>query len=115
MTFRLICQDCQRKYDPASLVWRCACGGLLDPAEFPIRLLPLEQIRQRPATLWRYREALPCAPGYDGWQALTMGEGLTPLVPLAAETPTLFTGDPFSAEARERVVFPLCGAGLKAA
>ncbi len=34
----------------------------------------------RPWSLWRYRTALPPLPG-DRWREVTMGEGMTPLVP----------------------------------
>ena len=86
MPFHLLCSGCGQAYDPASLVWRCACGGLLDLAEFAVRF-PLESIQRRPPTLWRYREALPFASDDTGWQQVTMGEGFTPLIPLSAETP----------------------------
>ncbi len=86
MAFNLRCSACGREYDPASLVWQCACGGLLDLAEFAVRF-PLGSIQARPPTLWRYREALPFAPEYTGRQAITMGEGFTPLIPLALQTP----------------------------
>lgn len=88
MSFHLVCSACGREYDPASLVWRCVCGGLLDLAEFEARF-PLERIQRRPPTLWRYLEALPFAPEYNGWQDVTMGEGFTPLIPFAPDTPPL--------------------------
>jgi threonine synthase len=86
MPFNLRCGVCGQEYDPASLVWRCTCGGLLDLATFEAHF-PFEAIQQRPPTLWRYREALPFAPDYTGWQQITMGEGFTPLIPLGAEAP----------------------------
>ncbi len=86
MDIHLICSACGRAHDPASLLWRCPCGGPLDLAGFEARF-PLERIRERPPTLWRYREALPFAPDSTAWQAVTMGEGFTPLIPLAPETP----------------------------
>ncbi|HEY7358141.1 MAG TPA: threonine synthase [Ktedonobacterales bacterium] len=86
MNIHLLCSACGRAHDPASLLWRCPCGGLLDMAEFETRF-PLERIRERQPTLWRYLEALPFAPESDAWQAVTMGEGCTPLIPLAPETP----------------------------
>jgi threonine synthase len=89
MTFRLVCSACKQEYDPASLVWRCTCGGLLDLAEFPVSF-PLEHIRRRPATLWRYQEALPFTPTYTGWQTVTMGEGFTPLIPLKGHSSRVF-------------------------
>jgi threonine synthase len=83
---KLKCTVCGQEYEPASLVWRCSCGGLLDLAPFEARF-PLEHIQRRPPTLWRYLEALPFAPGSVTWQAVTLGEGFTPLIPLAPEMP----------------------------
>ena len=57
MSFRLLCSACHREHDPASLAWRCACGGLLDLAPFEAQF-PQRAIQSRPATLGRYREAL---------------------------------------------------------
>ena len=86
MTLRLLCSACQRDYDPASLAWRCVCGGLLYLTPFEAQF-PLSAIQTRPATLWRYREALPFAPDDTGWQSITMGEGMTPLVLLHPQEP----------------------------
>jgi threonine synthase len=90
MIFQFVCSECGQEYDPGSFIWRCAaCGGLLDLADFPVRF-PLDKIRKRAATLWRYREALPFDEVYTGWQGVTMGEGLTPLVPLSQEQANVF-------------------------
>jgi threonine synthase len=86
MTYPLICSECERTYEPSSFAWRCVCGGLLDLAPFPIDF-PLATIRTRPPTLWRYRETFPFASSYLGWQAVTLGEGMTPLLPLNIQTP----------------------------
>jgi threonine synthase len=86
MAFELVCSMCQQKYDPASLVWRCACGGLLDLAPFPVNLA-FSSIQTRNAGLWRYREALPFASTFTDWQAITMGEGSTPLLAAGADLP----------------------------
>lgn len=85
MIFRFVCSECGQEYEPGSFIWRCAvCGGLLDLADFPV-CFPLNEIGKRAATLWRYREALPFDEAYEGWQGVTMGEGLTPLVPLSRD------------------------------
>ncbi len=84
--FNLMCNVCAREYDPASLIWRCPCGGLLDLPEFTASF-PLDRIRERPPTLWRYLEALPFSHRSNTWQDVTMGEGFTPLVRLAPDTP----------------------------
>jgi threonine synthase len=86
MNIHLLCSACGREHDPASRIWRCPCGGLLDVSPFEARF-PLERIRNRPPSLWRYLEALPFAPEFTAWQAVTMGEGFTPLIPIAPEAP----------------------------
>ena len=58
-------------------IWRGTDGALLD-IDFTPRLDPAE-VASRPATLWRYREALPLA---DDAEPVTLGEALTPLVAL---------------------------------
>lgn len=59
-------------------MWRCSCGGLLD----------LDGVRAAyegfvagdgPWSLWRYRAALPTI---DGWEAVSLGEGMTPVAAL---------------------------------
>jgi threonine synthase len=61
-----------------SLRWRCPCGGLYD-VRFKA-VFPREAIRNRPQSLWRYREALPLPA--EG-EAVTLGEPVTPLLPWA--------------------------------
>jgi len=74
----LHCADCGRPHPLTELAWRCAdCQGVLDLAEFRPTMPTLDTLRHRRATLWRYAEALPIAEPVD----LTMGEGMTPLVP----------------------------------
>jgi len=62
-----------------SLAWRCTCGGVLDVAEFAIEL-DTSALPGRSASLWRYAEALPIAVD----PMITLGEGLSPLVPSRA-------------------------------
>lgn len=69
------------RYDPSELPWKGAGGELLDVAPFPVRF-PMDRVRTRPPTLWRYLEALPFAWESTAWTRVTMGEGFTPLVPL---------------------------------
>jgi threonine synthase len=75
----LICATCHGVAPTDTLHWRCACGGLFD-----LRLkatFPREAIRNRPPSLWRYREALPLSPESE---MVTLGEPVTPLLPWAA-------------------------------
>jgi len=75
----LICSDCAARYPVESLVWQCSCGGVLDVAEFAIDM-DIAALPGRTSSLWRYAEALPI----EVDQTLTLGEGLSPLVPARA-------------------------------
>jgi len=69
------CRRCGRGWDLASPGWRCQCGGLLDlqgPKADPIG-------GTEPWSLWRFRSVLPSG---DAWKKVTLGEGMTPLVPV---------------------------------
>ena len=74
----------------------CACrlfsgrGRLAVPVRRPVRPRPSRSPtvpspvsgrgRGQPWSLWRYRKALPFSSSATAWQAVTMGEGATPLV-----------------------------------
>ena len=53
---RLVCRECAKNYSLNEEIWRCSCGGLLDLDFQPF--FPINRIRQRKPTLWRYREAI---------------------------------------------------------
>ncbi len=73
----LTCANCGQDHTLSSLAWRCSsCGGVLDLTGFTPSLASLGTLAGRPATLWRYREALPI-PEPAG---ISLGEGMTPLV-----------------------------------
>ena len=74
---RLICTKCRQNYSLEEKIWKCACGGLLD-LQFDSGF-PIEKIRSRKPTLWRYREALPISRDQN---ILSFDEGFTPLVPV---------------------------------
>lgn len=79
MPAEMVCATCQTAAPRDTLRWRCPCGGLYElrgTAAFP-----RDTLRERPQTLWRYREALPLPPGCD---AVTLGEPVTPLLPWSA-------------------------------
>lgn len=88
MDIHFVCHDCGKKHHPRSLLWRCPCGGLLDVDQFTISF-PFDEIKKRPATMWRYREALPFVSDSTVWEALTLGEGYTPIVPLDSKYPNI--------------------------
>lgn len=76
--------DCSRPCGAAGLGPRgrhhlCACGAPL-LARYDLEALrgwPRESLRDREATLWRYRELLPLLPGDH---PVSLGEGFTPLL-----------------------------------
>ena len=74
-TLLLRCGRCGHPAPPDPAAWRCPCGGpwALKPGGVSFRR---EALRGAPASLWRYREALPVS-----GPPVTLGEGMTPLVP----------------------------------
>ena len=81
----LECADCGANHDANIEQHRCVCGGILlaryDLARLA-REVPREQITARSwsAGLWRYAELLPVERPED---RVTLGEGATPLLPVA--------------------------------
>lgn len=72
------CRKCNRSYPEDTLLWRCACGvPFRYHMPYPARFSK-ERIRVREKTIWRYAEALPAI---DTKNIVTLGEGMTPLVP----------------------------------
>jgi threonine synthase len=78
---RLVCSSCGAAHDLDRLQTVC------ERCQLPLRVdyaldasaLPRAALRDRPTTLWRYAEVLPVAPAH----AVTIGEGWTPLLPVA--------------------------------
>ncbi len=73
----LECSACGKKYDASVEQHLCSCGKPL-LARYDLRraaaTLTLENLKERPRTLWRYAEVLPNDP------PVSLGEGMTPLV-----------------------------------
>ncbi|MBI2080946.1 MAG: pyridoxal-phosphate dependent enzyme [candidate division NC10 bacterium] len=81
----LTCAACGRVAAFGDGHWRCACGGPFESRED--RPFPRAALERRPPGLWRYWEAFPL-PGPDA--AVSLGEGMTPLLPLGWDgTPVL--------------------------
>jgi threonine synthase len=72
----LECARCGTRHDAHEIQHRCACGGTL-LARYDLGALEPGCWDHRPLGLWRYRELLPIA-----GEPLSLGEGITPLVPL---------------------------------
>jgi len=73
----LACAACGRPAEYADRRWRCACGGPFESRQD--RPFPRTALGSRPPGLWRYWEAFPL-PGPEA--AVSLGEGMTPLLPL---------------------------------
>lgn len=88
MTFSCLshvdCARCGRRHDADVVNNLCACGSPLlaryDLAAVRARLRPAD-LAHRPPTLWRYHEVLPVR---DEARVVSLGEGMTPLLPLPA-------------------------------
>ncbi|HHV78842.1 MAG TPA: pyridoxal-phosphate dependent enzyme [Firmicutes bacterium] len=73
------CLRCGEKYDDSGVHWRCKCGGPLE-YEGPVRPFPAD-LRGRPWSMWRYKEAIPVSPE----AIVSLGEGMTPITVLPWE------------------------------
>lgn len=88
MNIKYICCECGEKYDPNTLVFKCKCGGLLDLEKLDLKF-SVKDISSNEWSLFRYLKALPFEDSFSSWKDVTMGEGLTPVVPLEKDNPNL--------------------------
>jgi threonine synthase len=78
-----------KEYAPRSMVWHGDKEELLDLEPYEVAF-PLDKIRSRAPSLWRYLEALPFDASENCWQSITMGEGFTPLVSIDPLRPEVY-------------------------
>jgi len=77
------CSKCSARYEPGKILQ--LCGQCQSPVwvrydlNAVAKAVDREKIRGRAASLWRYRELLPVR---DDANIVSLGEGMTPLVPL---------------------------------
>lgn len=85
----LLCSECDRSFSPDDPIWVCPhCGSLLeirlDPSSLNARagaeLLYAAKFRGSTHGVWRYSAFIPVDPAHR----VSLGEGNTPVVPLAA-------------------------------
>jgi threonine synthase len=80
----LDCSRCASRFDATQIQGTCDCGAPLlaryDLAQVAAMVSP-QDFAARPADLWRYHELLPVA-SQD--RIVSLGEGMTPLLPLPA-------------------------------
>jgi threonine synthase len=83
----LECSRCHVAFDTEGPRSVCRCGGILLARyrlEEAASTMTADKVAARPPNLWRYAEVLP---GSDN--PLTLGEGMTPLLPLSFVGPAL--------------------------
>ncbi|KJS81281.1 MAG: pyridoxal-5'-phosphate-dependent protein subunit beta [Peptococcaceae bacterium BICA1-8] len=88
MSVKYVCAECGKEYDITTRVFRCECGGLFDLGRFDISFSEKNILRHE-WSLFRYLKALPFDDDVDVWKGITMGEGLTPIVPIEIANPNL--------------------------
>ena len=78
----LSCPKCSATYDSEQINQLCKCGSplLVDYDLDKVRdVFTREMLKGREPTLWRYRELLPVK---NEENIISLGEGMTPLLPL---------------------------------
>jgi threonine synthase len=76
----LECPRCRRRHDADVLTGLCSCGSpVLARYDLGNIAASPSDVAQRPPDLWRYHELLPVR---DPASVVTLGEGMTPLLPL---------------------------------
>lgn len=76
------CDKCNQSYPEDSNLWSCNCGAPFSYVPSKSVSFPRDKIKVRNKTIWRYYEALPVA---NQENIVTLGEGMTPLVPALFE------------------------------
>ncbi len=71
-------RDAEHRFDAARLATLCPHDGAPLLVRYPPIAIDRAALASRPRSMWRYREALPIA---DEEIPISLGEGLTPLVP----------------------------------
>src|SRR5260370_17270210 len=71
----LVCSSCSTQFPTTTPRWRCDCGAYVMLAD--AGLFAPDSLRERPPSLWRYREALGIL---DESNIVSLGEGSTPLI-----------------------------------
>lgn len=79
------CTQCGRRYPVSHVIFKCLCGGLLD-LDFQVAFSQ-ELIEREQYSIFRYIKALPMPNDSSVFKGVTMGEGMTPLLPLAEKGP----------------------------
>lgn len=88
MSINYVCNSCGKKYSTKEFIFQCSCGGMLDLDDFDISLSKSSIIEDE-FSIFRYIKALPFDEDFTLWKDISMGEGLTPIVPLDPDNPNV--------------------------
>jgi len=81
------CDKCNQSYSEDTNLWSCNCGAPFSYIPSKSVSFPRDKIKVRNKTIWRYYEALPVA---NQEKIVTLGEGMTPLIPALFEGQKIF-------------------------
>ncbi len=74
-----VCEKCGKIYPTDTLLPCCECGGLFS-LRYTLPPFSADCIDSSVWGMFRYRKFMPI--GGEGWRSVTLGEGMTPIVPL---------------------------------
>lgn len=83
------CNSCREKHPVTPTRWRCECGGVLDLVKDTPKI-DVTAWNLYPNSLWRYFETMPFRKDSKTWEAVTMGEGQSPLIVLDSLEPNTY-------------------------
>ena len=82
MQAHYVCAKCGKKEDVTIRAPRCECGGLWK-LEYEIPKYDEKLIDRDEWSIFRYRSFMPLSD--ETWKNVTMGEGMTPIVPFDSD------------------------------
>src|ERR1700738_13685 len=75
----LECSQCKRSYDPYSIQTFATCCNKPLLVKYKLEPFSRSLLRRRPLNMWRYLEVMPV---FQQRNIVSLGEGMTPLIPL---------------------------------
>lgn len=79
MKANYVCTKCGHKEEVTTMKPACDCGGLWE-LEYEAPKFDTAKIDRDTWSIFRYREFMPLVD--DSWRGITLGEGMTPIIPL---------------------------------
>lgn len=88
MSIKYQCNECGKKYKVEDCVIKCTCGGMLNIEKHLVNY-SIDEIDQSVWSIFRYLKSMPFDSDSETWKDITMGEGMTAIVPFDSEHPEL--------------------------